>query len=486
VHKAEAWSGIGEIMRPGHFSDRENVDGARDSKRHMRQLGAAIFLVGLGALIIPATGCERATPTASPKSVVIAVSGDTAGWLTPCGCASNQAGGLPRRGTYLAGLRGGGGGADVLYLDAGGAAGGVSGYHRDKFEAILSGERAMGVAAHNLGKSELALGADALRDLVTRTGTPLVSANARGADGKPIAPAAREVEAGGRTFLVVGVVSPRYAANGITVSDPRAGVLDALAKFPASAKGRVVVVLAYLPEDELAALAAGLPEVDAVVGGPTGQAVAPRRVGPVLLAAATNKGKFLVRLDAPAGGAAWTGEVVEMGPKLADAADQTGNVRAFLDRLVQRDYSAKDTGVVEPPPPGTPAGFKVAGSAACAACHPADTAVWKQSKHAHAFDTIHGKGYQADASCQSCHTTGFAMPGGFDRMSIGTAKVHVGCESCHGPSAAHAASPAAARTPWRAADQCARCHDHENSPAFNYDTYWPKIAHDKGTGSGGR
>ncbi|HSI33974.1 MAG TPA: hypothetical protein VK986_10345, partial [Tepidisphaeraceae bacterium] len=214
----------------------------------MRQLGAAIFLAGLGALITPATGCERATPVANPKSVVIAVSGDTAGWLTPCGCASNQSGGLPRRGTYLVGLRGGGGGgANVLYLDVGGAAGGVSGYHRDKFEAILTGERAMGVVAHNLGKSELALGAEALRELAAKTGAPFVSANARSADGKEVAPEAREVERGGRAFLVVGVVSPRYATSGITASDPRAAVLEALAKFPAKGKGRAVVVLAYLP-----------------------------------------------------------------------------------------------------------------------------------------------------------------------------------------------------------------------------------------------
>ena len=28
-----------------------------------------------------------------------------------------------------------------------------------------------------------------------------------------------------------------------------------------------------------------------------------------------------------------------------------------------------------------------------------------------------------------------------------------------------------------AADQCVRCHDHENSPHFDYATYWPRIKH---------
>ena len=43
---------------------------------------------------------------------------------------------------------------DVL-LDAGGAPAGTTPYHRVKFEAILRGEMAMGIAAHNLGGPEL-------------------------------------------------------------------------------------------------------------------------------------------------------------------------------------------------------------------------------------------------------------------------------------------------------------------------------------------
>ena len=52
----------------------------------------------------------------------------------------------------------------------------------------------------------------------------------------------------------------------------------------------------------------------------------------------------------------------------------------------------------------------------------------------------------------------------------------VGCENCHGPSAAHVANPKT-RTPFTAADQCVRCHDQENSPKFNYAEYWPRVKH---------
>src|SRR2546430_2641337 len=89
-----------------------------------------------------ARGCLPAAGVG--KKLAVVISGDTAGWLMPCGCTTNQSGGLLRRGTYLAGLAKE---AEVLYLDAGGAPGGTSPYHREKFESILAGERLMGIAA---------------------------------------------------------------------------------------------------------------------------------------------------------------------------------------------------------------------------------------------------------------------------------------------------------------------------------------------------
>ena len=56
-------------------------------------------------------------PTTGPVQLI--VSGDTAGWIVPCGCTSNQSGGLLRRGTYVASVSGN---ADVIVADAGGAA----------------------------------------------------------------------------------------------------------------------------------------------------------------------------------------------------------------------------------------------------------------------------------------------------------------------------------------------------------------------------
>jgi hypothetical protein len=100
------------------------------------------------ALVLFAVGCRRPAATAARPAYLV-VTADTAGWIVPCGCTANQSGGLLRRGTYLAGLRRS---ADVLYADAGGAPAGTSAYQLAKFQFVLDGEAALGIAVHNLGQ----------------------------------------------------------------------------------------------------------------------------------------------------------------------------------------------------------------------------------------------------------------------------------------------------------------------------------------------
>jgi len=82
-----------------------------------------------------------------------------------------------------------------------------------------------------------------------------------------------------------------------------------------------------------------------------------------------------------------------------------------------------------------------------------------------------------------------------------------GCENCHGPADSHAAAENgeinktdAEKEELRAAlrlkvgpnegnksgqlfktgsvvDMCMRCHDLDNSPEFDFQTYWPKVKH---------
>ncbi len=420
-------------------------------------------------------GIDRAQGT-RPLSVV--VSGDTAGWIVPCECTSNQSGGLPRRATFLDSLRKTG---DVIVADAGGAAGGVALYERLKFEAILKGELAMGLVAHNLGASEARLGADYLRRTAADLNVPFVSANVRDAGGNRLVDAYRIVDVAGRRIAFVGVLSQKFAVDGLHLDDPTQAVLSALTEIRQHGHD-FLVVLAYLPADELRSLAAGLPEADVVVGGPTGQAVAPVAVGPGMMAAATNKGKFVVRFSvpppnvSPAESAKLSGEIVELNDRFADHPKQKENVAAFYAALAKQDVSADQTGLVPTLATEVPADYRVAGSAACSRCHEDDYHRWNDSTHAHAWDTLTTRGAHVDSFCQQCHTTGFGSPGGFQSAKRSGDMVNVVCESCHGPSSAHAMR-SDKRTPFVARDQCTRCHDHENSPEFEFASYWERIEH---------
>jgi hypothetical protein len=404
---------------------------------------------------------------------LIVVSGDTAGWIVPCGCTSNQSGGLLRRGSYVGELRRK---ADVVLVDAGGAPAGTSAYQRVKFEAILRGEIEMGLVAHNIGGPEAALGADYLRGLGETVDAPLISANLKDTAGRPVADALRIVAAGGHRIAFVGVLSSRYESPGTRIDDPRQAILAEVSR----ARGQydALVVLAYAPEDELQRLAGQLPEVDAIVGGPTGQSIAPRKVGPTLLASAANKGKFLVALEALTGGRGINrhGQVIEMSDRWADDPRQVKNVEQYLADLAAKDFAPEQTGLVPPLPPNTPPDYRITGNRACRDCHQEDCRLWDDSRHAQAWHVLKEKGEHVDPDCQQCHTTGYGLPGGFTTIATAASRGGVGCENCHGPSLAHVENPDR-KTPFDAKDQCIRCHDQENSPKFNYDQYWARIKH---------
>jgi hypothetical protein len=400
------------------------------------------------------------------------VAGDTAGWLAPCGCTTRQSGGLARRATLVAQARTEGA---VLVADVGGAVAGHAAYDRLKLAAILEGERAMGVAAHNLGAAEAALEPDSLRRLIAEERVPLISANLRSADGTRVAEPLRLVTAAGRRVALVGVLSPRYAGPW-RVDPPRDAVLEALR----TVAGRFdhLIVLAYLPVDELRELAASLPEADVVCGGPTGQPLPPQPIGPVLLASATNMGKFVARFDIAAGSRGWKGRIVELDERFADDRAQLENLARFRGELARLDLTPAQTAFrplsLAVPPPD----YRLAGNAACRECHVEDCKLWEQSRHARAWQSLERGRAQPDPACQRCHTTGYGLPGGFASVRRTPDRVQVGCESCHGPSQAHVTDAKRPTTyHGRAQDQCLACHDRENSPKFQYAAYWGTIRH---------
>lgn len=135
---------------------------------------------------------------------------------------------------------------------------------------------------------------------------------------------------------------------------------------------------------------------------------------------------------------------------------------------------------------GAPAGASradYAGTAACATCHPAETAAWRVGPHARAGERLRAADAR-DPLCLSCHATGDA-PAGAAYLA------DVGCEACHGAGAAYAPDdvmrdPALARalglrdlsTASARRVACGRCHRASTSLSpFDAEAGWRRIGH---------
>lgn len=116
------------------------------------------------------------------------------------------------------------------------------------------------------------------------------------------------------------------------------------------------------------------------------------------------------------------------------------------------------------------------GSERCGSCHEEAYAIWKKSRHAHAFDILVDENQNFNPRCVGCHTIGFGKPSGFVNVRSTPGLVHVGCESCHGPSRDH---PDVIEAGFGRATStgCVTCHTKDNSPEFDPATYIPPIRH---------
>ena len=162
------------------------------------------------------------------------------------------------------------------------------------------------------------------------------------------------------------------------------------------------------------------------------------------------------------------------------------------------------------------------GSRKCSLCHHGEYQIFEKTTHAQALNTLTGLNppRHHDPECISCHVTGWDPQGYFPYATgyLGikeTPKMkHTGCENCHGPGAEHTAAEIkhieagegeekpseeeleALRAKIRmkvgenegnrpdrgeelgdVVNNCLKCHDTDNSPAFDFKEYWPKVKH---------
>jgi len=500
--------------------------------------GAALVAV-LGALVgllFWRPGARRTTQGSGPgtagpgvdagesPSIALFYSCDIEGRLAPSPCeedAKNGVGGIARMASVLAKWTKDR--SDRVLVDVGNST--VIGH--DAGETInaftFSALDRLGYDVINCGENEAALSLEDLRNLSKDRKFKLISANLVRADTRaPVFPMYDIVRRRGKDIAFIGLlgedITPKRPGKGVRLINPAAALKGAINVAKDSAD--YIVVLAYLPVEDIYELARKFPEVNVFLGGltPVSSAhyeLAGHRANPTsVVAYLGDQGCTLGRLEAafPKGKPPRAVGTVA----LLDASVPSDPPYAALTSEFTAALSGKAV-------PGAkqdtkmPCTSSFVGSEVCKLCHIKQFYSWQATAHAGAYVTLLQKDKHKDPDCLVCHSTGYGMPGGFDPDKPATdakkevkegekepakglkgAKTQVplqgvGCECCHGGARHHLGIAikdrfATARTPLlrspAAVEDCRRCHTGErpcregtSSDPYERNEYMEKIKH---------
>lgn len=442
--------------------------------------------------------------------LALVITGRQHGYLEPCGCAGldRMRGGMSRRHTLFQQLRNDRG-WPVVAVDVGGL---IKGYGRQaelKLQTTVEAMRTMGYEAIGLGKAELRLPAGELLGADSPE-SPLVSANV-GLFGPPgqYTAEARLIEAAGMKLGVTSVLGRRFqkliSNDEIEMTDPEAALSGVVG--PLKRKADCLILLAHATKEESLALARKFPQFDLVVtaGGAAEPPAAPTPINGTnaLLIEVGEKGMDAVVLgiyDDPK--QPYRYQRVPLDSRFPASNEMHKLMEVYQDWLEELGFAG--LGLRPVPHPQKQLNGRFVGSEECKSCHEQSYKVWKKSGHGRAYATLTGLDppRQFDPECISCHVTGwhptdyYPYETGYQSLQQTPQLINTGCESCHGPGGAHVAAEmdsdlalqeklrkamvitkAEAADPRSGKQHCYSCHDLDNSPDFDFETYWPKVEH---------
>lgn len=425
------------------------------------------------------------------------LSGHLEGRLEPCGCASGQVGGLARRSFRLQQDR-----TSYDFLIEGGNLT-VDGSPLDELRLytmlnVLDDQRVR-YDAVGVGPGDLRLPTELLAGYVESfpklpfTVADLVpKGDADDAPTWPFVPFV-DLTAEGVKVRVTGFAcaAPAKELTGafeLELLEPAAAWERAMEGVPAD----TLRVLLYHGSTATAAVAAELeprPDLVVLVNAEHAEPMhEPESIEGVPFVHPGIRGRFLVdvtlaRIDGTPRVTRYSAFPLE-GSRTAKGALEDDDVKALI--LAHR-FEVKEDGTREKMAERlpTPTGASYVGTQQCMGCHFEAHKVWKDTKHAHAWQTL----ADAEASgrypwpvthypdCIECHTVGYGQVSGFVNPEKTPNLAGVGCESCHGPAGEHVKNPTENKMPDVGPESCRQCHDFEQSPDFDYAERWKKIEH---------
>jgi hypothetical protein len=495
-----------------------------------------IVAVGLAAAVLIVVGCgTRPTPsTVGPVPVsdttpesksekpsklfanwptpvgALIISGEQIGFLEPCGCSAGQKGGLARRLDLIDKLRSQG--WPLALIDLGSLANEDLRHHggpqeaKIRFNYAIKALEIMKYSAVALSATDLKLGVgDVVNQFMNMGDQPkIVAANivpdkALMLEGKFV-PSVR-TEVGPIKVGITAVLAPEAfdalrdpdKSFMLTKTDPDDSLKTVLADLEKDTQFQVLMVQG--PADAARTYAKAHPGFEIVV------ATSPF-VDPPKDAETVNDGKTQIISVGKKG--QYVGVLgLFQDPKLnfryqrMELGSRLNSKTEAMRKLIDEDFQEElqRSGVLESYPRLTyffgdaPSDSTYVGAESCKNCHPNTFTKWANTKHAHAYEALTEnpkRNREFDADCVSCHTTGFEYKGGFVTAEKTPNLKGNQCENCHGPGSKHAAEPdnkdyrkAVARnsTDFDKNHRCIECHTEDDSPKFDFSTYYSKIVH---------
>jgi hypothetical protein len=474
-------------------------------------LASGLCGTGLAWLLRPAGAIDSKDAATGPLApyfhgwdkpeLVLVLTADQHGYLSPCGCSEPQKGGLERRYNLIQMLKARG--WPVIALDLGNVpqieapAGLPNRQGLIKLRYAMRGMKEMGYLAVGLGDYEAAMPlARALdeyalqdpkprvvtADLLDRDKYPDETAQWQAADPIP----GVNLKVGVTAALGPSVYDKIKKSNPSVKFGESGPALGSLLKEMDAAKIDLPILLymgsVVTPPDggtaEAAAAAKSFPQFPLILAE-DGSDLArsdplwvadPKTGGKTMLVTLGHKGKAVgvvgvFRTEHADRPFELRYQLVEMSPDFATPESDKPEHRMikleeeYAKELKDQHYLEQYPQVKHSNQAGKDPMPKYVGTERCGDCHKAEWEVWHGSKHSHAYQTLVDAKWpsnrQYDPECVVCHTVGFGYVSGYKAEKERINLKNVGCESCHGPGSLHAADPnnpalLAEMNPWKA------------------------------------
>jgi len=362
--------------------------------------------------------------------------------------------------------------------------------HQDVAWFLMDAMKVLGTDAVGMSEKELRFGVSYLKAQVKRTSLPMVCANLFDRKtAKPVLAPYLIKQVGTVKVGIFGLMSSTVdlgvSRDSLRVEEPSITAKRVVAEL--RKKGAtVVVLLSQLGKVEGEDLVTAVDGIDAVILGHNVPLLQKGRLIKATVACYGGEqgqyvGRTLLTLDPRRKVTTGENETFILGPEVQDKKEMAALVKGFTDNFneklqkLQKEKAAKESAKA-----AQGSAEHYLGGEICARCHPAESAQWKTTKHAQAWETLVTAKQDSAAACVRCHVVGLGQPGGFKDLASSPGMTGVQCESCHGMGSTHEAFSA---SPRRVTEQtCRACHTKEMSPGFDYALYLAHVEH-KGTGT---